>query len=82
MMLRPFVLLLTTVMVLLLGAVHGHERVVELEERIDAIEEETLTLKEEIETRTGDSDCAGPTERATWEGFFEELDRHNGDQTL
>lgn len=82
MMRRSSILVLTSIILLLCTAAHGHEQAPELEERVTSIEEGTTALQKRIRTHETDDNCARHNETRTWEQFFNELDRHNGDQSL
>lgn len=79
---RAGIFLLSMMTLLLCGTVHGNELPGELEKRVEATEKETDDLRERLQTLETDEGCVRPTDRGTWEEFFDELDRHNGDQVL
>jgi hypothetical protein len=70
------------VLLLLCGTAHASEAPGELEKRVQATERKTNDLRERLQTIERDEGCMKTTDEATWEQFFNDLDRHNGDQPL
>ena len=73
-------LLLLTILALLLIGFRG-DKEGEMEERIQGIERVLEDLKEQIEACERREQPMKRAEKKRWDDFFEQLDKHNGEQS-